>query len=181
MKAIDGSLVLITGGSSGIGLAIAQQLFAQGASVVILARNQQRLDTAREKIEQQRLNPAQKLGAISADVTDEPALRQALTQLKADYGLPDLIINCAGVARPGYAETLEPQIFHWTMDINYFGTVNVCQILLPDLIARGSGHIVNFSSLAGVIGVFGPGTPIANAAKAILEYLIKHNHPNSSI
>ena len=155
MKAIDGSLVLITGGSSGIGLAIAQQLFAQGASIVILARNQQRLDTAREKIEQQRLNPAQKLGALSADVTDEPALRQALTQLKAEYGLPDLIINCAGVARPGYAETLEPEIFRWTMDINYFGTVNVCQILLPDLIARGSGHIVNFSSLAGVIGVFG--------------------------
>ena len=82
MKSIDGSLVLITGGSSGIGLAIAQQLFAQGASVVILARDQQRLDTAREKIDQQRLNPAQKLGALSADVTDEPALHQALTQLK---------------------------------------------------------------------------------------------------
>jgi 3-dehydrosphinganine reductase len=155
MKAIDGSLVLITGGSSGIGLAIAQQLFAQGASVVILARDQQRLNTAREKIEKQRLKPSQKLAALSADVSDEPALRQALTQLKAEYGLPDLIINCAGVSRPGYAETLEPQIFHWTMDINYFGTVNVCQILLPDLIARGSGHIVNFSSLAGVIGVFG--------------------------
>jgi len=155
MKEINGKLVLITGGSSGIGLAIAQQLFAQGASIVILARDQQRLDTAREKIEQQRLNPAQKLGALSADVTDEPALGQALAQLKAEYGLPDLIINCAGVARPGYAETLEQQIFHWTMDINYFGTVNVCQTLLPDLIARGSGHIVNFSSLAGVIGVFG--------------------------
>jgi 3-dehydrosphinganine reductase len=155
MKAIDGSLVLITGGSSGIGLAIAQQLFAQGASVVILARDQQRLNTAREKIEKQRLKPSQKLAALSADVSDEPALRQALTQLKAEYGLPDLIINCAGVSRPGYAETLESQIFHWTMDINYFGTVNVCQILLPDLIARGIGHIVNFSSLAGVIGVFG--------------------------
>ena len=125
MKSIDGSLVLITGGSSDIGLAIAQQLFAQGASVVILARNQQRLDTSREKIEQQRLNPAQKLGAISADVADEPALGQALTQLHADYGLPDLIINCAGVASPGSADTLETPIFHWSMDIHYFGTVNV--------------------------------------------------------
>ena len=155
MKEITGRLVLITGGSSGIGLALAQQLFAQGASLVILARDQQRLDAAIAKIEQQRRTPSQKLGALSADVTDEPALRQVLTQLKTDYGLPDLIINCAGVARPGYAETLEPQIFRWTMDINYFGTVNVCQALLPDLIARGSGHIVNFSSLAGVIGVFG--------------------------
>ena len=155
MKEINGKLVLITGGSSGIGLALAEQLFSQGASVVILARDQQRLDAAIPKIDHQRLNPAQKLGALPADVTDEPALRQALANLKSEYGLPDLVINCAGVARPGYAETLELQIFHWTMDINYFGTVNVCQTLLPDLIARGSGHIVNFSSLAGVIGVFG--------------------------
>ena len=155
MKEINGRLVLITGGSSGIGLALAEQLFAQGASVVILARDQLRLDTAVAQIEHQRWSPSQKLGALSADVTDEPALHQALTQLKTNYGLPDLVINCAGVARPGYAETLKPQIFHWTMDINYFGTVNVCQALLPDLIARGSGHIVNFSSLAGVIGVFG--------------------------
>jgi len=155
MKEINGRLVLITGGSSGIGLALAEQLFAQGASVVILARDQMRLDTAVAQIEHQRRSPSQKLGALSADVTDEPALHQALTQLKTNYGLPDLVINCAGVARPGYAETLEPQIFHWTMDINYFGTVNVCQALLADLIARGSGHIVNFSSLAGVIGVFG--------------------------
>lgn len=155
MKEINGRLVLITGGSSGIGLALAEQLFAQGASVVILARNQMRLDTAVAQIEHKRRSPSQKLGTLSADVTDESALHQALTRLKTDYGLPDLVINCAGVARPGYAETLEPQIFHWTMDINYFGTVNVCQALLPDLIARNSGHIVNFSSLAGVIGVFG--------------------------
>jgi len=155
MKEINGRLVLITGGSSGIGLALAEQLFAQGASVVILARDQMRLDTAVAQIEHQRRSPSQKLGTLSADVTDEPALSQALTRLKTDYGLPDLVINCAGVARPGYAETLEPQIFHWTMDINYFGTVNVCQAILPNLIARGSGHIVNFSSLAGVIGVFG--------------------------
>jgi 3-dehydrosphinganine reductase len=155
MKEINSSLVLITGGSSGIGLALAEQLFTQGASVVILARDQQRLDTAAAQINNQRRSPSQKLGALSADVTNEPALREALTQLKTEYGLPDLVINCAGVARPGYAEKLEPHIFHWTMDINYFGTVNVCQTLLPDLIARGSGHIVNFSSLAGVIGVFG--------------------------
>lgn len=155
MKDFNHKLVLITGGSSGIGLALAQQLFAEGASVVILARDQQKLDAAIEKINQQRRNASQKLGALSADVTDEPALHQALGQLKSEYGLPDLIINCAGVARPGYAEELDLQIFHWTMKINYFGTVNVCQALLPDLIARGSGHIVNFSSLAGVIGVFG--------------------------
>lgn len=155
MKDFADKLVLITGGSSGIGLAIAEQLFSAGASVFILARDPMRLEQAVTKINTHRVRAAQQLGAISADVVNYEILCDKLTDLKQTQGIPDLVINSAGVARPGYVETLNPEIFRWTMDINFHGTVNVNQALLPDLIARKSGHIVNFSSLAGVLGVFG--------------------------
>jgi len=155
MKTLNGKLALITGGSSGIGLALACKLFASGASVVILSRGQQRLDEALVKIEAFRQDPAQKLSALSADVSDAPGIARALAELKARVGVPDLLINCAGVAKPGYAELMPLEDFRWMMDIDYHGTVHVTQALLPDFIARGSGHIVNFSSLAGVLGIFG--------------------------
>ncbi len=155
MKNLNGKFALITGGSSGIGLALACKLFASGMSVAILARDQKRLDEALEIIEKSRQNPLQKLIAISADVTDAKAIALTLADLKTNHGLPDLLINCAGVAKPGYAELLPLEDFRWMMDIDYHGTVNVTQTLLPDFIARGSGHIVNFSSLAGAVGIFG--------------------------
>ena len=155
MKNFNGKLALITGGSSGIGLALACQLFASGMSVVILARGQQRLDEAIEKIEKSRQDPSQRLVTITANVTDADAIAKTLHDLVATVGLPDLVINCAGVAKSSYAEMTPLEDFRWIMDIDYHGTVNVDQTLLPDFIARGSGHIVNISSLAGAVGVFG--------------------------
>ena len=155
MKNLNGKLALITGGSSGIGLALASKLFASGMSVAILARGQQRLDEALAIIEKSRLNPAQKLTAISANVADAAGIAQVLREFVAGYGLPDLVINCAGVAKSGYAEATPLEDFRWMMDIDFHGTVNVVQTLLPEFIARGSGHIVTISSLAGVVGVFG--------------------------
>jgi len=58
-------------------------------------------------------------------------------------GAPDLLINSAGVAHPGYFQELDLDIFHWMMDVNYFGTVNIIKAVIPDMISRGSGYIVN--------------------------------------
>ncbi|MEL7646153.1 MAG: SDR family NAD(P)-dependent oxidoreductase, partial [Anaerolineaceae bacterium] len=155
MKNLDGKLALITGGSSGIGLAIACELFAEGMSVIILARGRKRLQEAMETIEKFRVNTSQKISILTADVANHAEIEHTLSDLVLNFGLPDLVINCAGVAKSSYAEMTPLEDFRWIMDIDYYGTVNVVQTLLPEFIARGSGHIVNISSLAGVIGIFG--------------------------
>lgn len=146
---------LITGGSSGIGLALAKQLAAQGASVYILARSAERLQTALAAIETRRVSPGQKFGTIQADVSDLETLKPALESFVKDFSAPDILINSAGVAHPGEFTDLEPKIFHWLMDVNYFGTVHVTKLLLPEMLKRGDGQIINISSMAGYLGVYG--------------------------
>lgn len=146
---------LITGGSSGIGLALAKSLSAQGANVWILARHQDLLETALKSIQDARQSPDQNCGSLACDVTDEKQVAAAVEQLSQAAGVPDLLINSAGVAHPGYVEELDSQVFRWMMDVNYFGTVYMTKACLPGMLKRGSGHIVNISSIAGFIGVFG--------------------------
>ena len=150
-----GKLALITGGSSGIGYALANQLVEAGGSVILLARSQEKLDEAKRALTSQISQPEQLIHAIPADVTDVESLSAAIEDMAKTIGIPDFIFNCAGVALPGYVEQLKLEVFKWTMDIDYHGTVNVIKLLLPHLLQRGSGHIINFSSMAGVIGTFG--------------------------
>lgn len=150
-----GKLALITGGSSGIGYALANQLVEAGGSVILLARSQEKLDEAKRALTSQISQPEQLIHAIPADVTDVESLSAAIEDMVKTIGTPDFIFNCAGVALPGYVEQLKLEVFKWTMDIDYHGTVNVIKLLLPHLLQRGSGHIINFSSMAGVIGTFG--------------------------
>ena len=147
--------VLITGGASGIGLALARQLVVQGAHVCLLARDVQKLENARQQLETLRVNAQQRIAVLAADVSDNASLSPVLSNWIAADGVPDVLINSAGVARPGYFEELTEEIFRWMMDVNYHGTVNTIRCVLPGMIARKSGQIINFSSIAGVIGVFG--------------------------
>jgi 3-dehydrosphinganine reductase len=70
-------------------------------------------------------------------------------------GVPDIVINSAGVAHPGYVQDLDLEIYHWMMDVNYYGTVHVVKAVLPAMLKRGAGYIVNLASVAGRLGVFG--------------------------
>lgn len=148
-------LALITGGSSGIGLALAKQIILQGGSVVILARRVDLLSSAMEELSRMKCQPDQQVYSIQADVTQKVELEKSLLDFVQAHGLPDLIFNSAGVAHPGKFEDLNDDIFHWMMDVNYFGTVNVLKILIPLMQQRKSGVLVNFSSIAGFIGVYG--------------------------
>jgi 3-dehydrosphinganine reductase len=148
-------LTLITGGSSGIGLALANLIAVEGGDVAILARRENLLADAEKEISQHRISPDQKIFTIAADIAYEEQVSEVLSKFKAEKGLPDIIINSAGVAHPGKFTTMKPEIYHWMMDVNYFGTVNVLRSFVPEMEQRRSGTIVNISSMAGILGVYG--------------------------
>ncbi len=149
----QGKSVLITGGSSGIGFAIANALVQMDAKVILLARNYENLKIAKSSILER--YPEAKVKIVPVDVTDTAALTVLYEKFLRNHETPDILINCAGVARPGYVQEIPLEVFRWTMDIDYHGTVNMVKLLLPAMLERGSGHIINVSSIAGVIGIFG--------------------------
>jgi|YNPBryantNP2012_1023418.scaffolds.fasta_scaffold00769_6 3-dehydrosphinganine reductase len=147
--------VIITGGSSGIGRAVARLLTARGAHVSIIARRQHLLDETLAELETLRQRPSQRLKAYAADLSDRGQAEQAIAALTNGGYPPDVLINSAGITHPGYFEKLPPEIFRTIMDVDYFGTLYPIRAVVPLMIERRRGHIVNISSVAGFLGVFG--------------------------
>lgn len=151
----DYQLALITGGSSGIGLALAKQLVQEGCSVCLLARDQSKLDQAQKAVSDLKIKESQFVETLSCDIVDYPSLEQTLEAWMDKFGVPDLVINSAGVTYPGYFQEIDVEIFHWLMDVNYYGTLHILKIIIPKMISRSSGTVINISSQAGFVGVFG--------------------------
>ncbi len=149
-----GKLALVTGGSSGIGLAAAKLLAGRGMDVCIWARRSDLLQSALADLESLRQSAHQRFGALSVDVTEAGQVAAALVDVEK-IGIPDLVINSAGVARPGYVQELELDVFRQMMEVNYFGMLHTVKAVLPAMLERGSGYLVNIASLAGLVGVFG--------------------------
>ncbi len=139
--------ILITGGSSGIGLALAQNLAAAGAVLWLVARNELKLTTALDT-----LPPAARGGIFSVDVSQPDQVKAIAANWDKNKPI-DILINSAGTAYPGTFEDLPLEIFHQMMQINYFGTLYPIKILFPYLADRA--HIVNIASMAAVLGIYG--------------------------
>ena len=144
--------ILISGGSSGIGLSLAKQFTMNGANVCILARREALLKSAHENLLQMRLTDKQEISYISADVSDFKSLQKTMSAVPEPF---DILINSAGIAYPGEFTELDPEIFAKVMQINFLGTVYLTKLVLPGMIAKGSGYITNISSLAALIGIYG--------------------------
>ena len=145
-------VVLITGGSSGIGLAVARLLAQQGTRLWLLARDPAKLEVARQELVS---SGARFCGTLAVDVTDPVKVASAAEKVKQETGVPNVLVNSAGIVEPGYIQDLSLEVFKQTVDINYLGTVSVIKAFLPEMMQRESGQVVVISSAVGYLGVVG--------------------------
>lgn len=147
-----GKTILVTGGSSGIGLEIARLLVRRGGKVWLLAR---RLDLLQEASRILASEGGLECGILPADVSDPTQVVGAIERLQQQDGPAFALFNSAGLVHPGYVQDLDLEVFYNMMDVNYHGTVNVVKSVLPSMLERKAGIIVNLASIAGFLGFFG--------------------------
>lgn len=147
--------IVISGGSSGIGLALATRLSAAGAHLWLVARREALLQTALETVQASSQSAAQQFGYTSADLTDAEQAKNVAAEVLTRAGRVDVLINSVGAAHPGYIQDLPLDIFQWMMDANYYAPLYLTKALLPAMLAQRSGHIINIASAAALLGVFG--------------------------
>jgi NAD(P)-dependent dehydrogenase (short-subunit alcohol dehydrogenase family) len=141
---LHGRHALVTGGTRGIGLAIARRLIAEGAPVTILGRNAVRAEQMAREIGA--------AGFAAADVTDRDALTAAIREAEERHGGIAILVNNAGQAESAPFLKTAPDQFARMFSVNLESIVTTCQAVLPGMIAAGSGRIVNVASTAGLKG-----------------------------
>jgi short-subunit dehydrogenase len=146
---LQGRVAAITGASSGIGLAIAEQLAAAGAPVVLGARRTDRLEAAVARIR----GAGGTADAVTMDVTSEPDVVRLVTHAEATYGRLDVMVCNAGFGYYGTVENTDPDVMRRMMDVNFLGTFFGARAAIPIFRRRGRGHLVIISSIVGRRGI----------------------------
>jgi NAD(P)-dependent dehydrogenase (short-subunit alcohol dehydrogenase family) len=144
---VDGKIAAITGGASGIGRGTALELARRGAAGVVLADvHDERLAEAKEEIESHGAEAV----TVHCDVAVDADVERWRDEALAAFGHVDVVMNNAGVAMLGPAEGLSMQEWDWILQINLVGVVRGVRAFVPHLLERGSGHLVNTASIAGL-------------------------------
>ena len=179
MTNVKGKVAVVTGAASGIGRALACELGRRGALLAIsdvdevgLAETARQVRLVGAKVHEQRL-----------DVTDRGAVLAYADTVAAEFGVVNLIFNNAGIAFTGDIADMTFEQIERVVDVDFWGVVNGTKAFLPHLIASGDGHVVNVSSLFGILAV--PGQGAYNAAKfavrgfteALRQEMIAAGHP----
>ncbi|MCM1984618.1 SDR family oxidoreductase [Lyngbya confervoides] len=146
---------IITGGSSGIGKAIARQFLQRNAHITLIARRSAVLLQAKSELEMGKEDNDQQILILTADVSVEEQISAAIAQAIQIHGSPNWLILSAGVARPGLFQDLPLAVFEQTMATNYFGSLYSLKAALPAMQAQGEGHVVFIASGAGLVGFYG--------------------------
>ncbi len=154
MKNFNNKLVYIIGGSSGIGLASADEFLKAGASVLLIARNEKKLEDAKVVLSREMESEIDaRISICSLDITKYDEVQTVLSDQIKNIGVPDILVNCAGMAHPDYFEKIPYDRYEKTISTNLTGTWNILSVLVPAM--KRDSHIVNVSSIGGFIGVFG--------------------------
>ncbi|HVM40247.1 MAG TPA: SDR family NAD(P)-dependent oxidoreductase [Acidimicrobiia bacterium] len=159
MKGFEGRVAAVTGAASGIGRALAFELASRGAHLALCDVDEAGLRQTVGQCEGKGVKVTSKL----VDVADRSAVFDWADEVVADHGAVHLVVNNAGVALGATVDAMSFDDFEWLMGVNFWGVVNGTKAFLPHLRAAGEGHVVNVSSVFGLISV--PSQSAYNAAK----------------
>ncbi|KIO75894.1 3-ketoacyl-ACP reductase [Pedobacter lusitanus] len=177
MESLRGKNALITGAGKGIGRAVAIALAQEGVNVGLIARTAADLQNLAEELKAFNVQ----IAIAAADVSSIDSVNTAVTKIKADLGVIDILINNAGTSTFGSFMELEPARWEEIVKVNLFGVYYVTRAVLPEMIDRKTGDIVNISSTAGQRGA--PVTSAYSASKfgliglseSLMQEVRKHN------
>jgi len=140
----DSTVWFVTGAARGMGIDIAKAALAAGHSVAATARNEAKVTEV--------LGEHENLLALSLDITDPVAAKTAVDATVARFGRIDTLVNNAGTFQAGFFEEISDKAFRAQMETNFFGPLNVTRAVLPVMRKQRSGHVITFSSVAGLVG-----------------------------
>jgi NAD(P)-dependent dehydrogenase (short-subunit alcohol dehydrogenase family) len=168
MNRLQGKVAIVTGGSAGIGEAIAKLFAEEGASVVVTGRRKDELDRVVKGIG---VNGGRAL-AIAGSITDEPHVREVVAQTIRTFGKLQILVNNAGIGDFG-KRIHETDDATWgrVIDINLTGVFRMTRATIPEMLRAGGGSVINISSVASLVGI--PGLPAYAASKGGLDALTR--------
>lgn len=177
MSSLKGKAALITGAGRGIGKAAAVALAKEGVHIGLIGRTLENLEKAANELNEYGV----KTTFAAVDVKDGASVTQAVEQIKAELGQIDILINNAGIAKFGGFLELSPEEWEDIIQVNLMGVYHVTRAVLPDMIERKSGDIINISSTSGERGA--PATSAYSASKfavmglteSLMQEVRKHN------
>lgn len=180
MKTLQDKVVVITGAGSGIGRALALDVAGRGALLAVSDWND---DGLAETVRLLEHAGAAKVRSDRLDVSDRSAFGEYAGNVVEEFGRVNVVVNNAGVSHSGPVTEMTYEDFDWIVGINFFGVVHGTTEFLPHLIASGDGHLVNISSLFGLVSM--PGQATYNATKyavrgfteAVREDMLMDGHP----
>lgn len=155
MQDRHGQSVIITGGSSGIGLDLARFYAAAGAHVALIARAQDKLDAAASECRRCARSETQKIEVLSLDVADTSVVQQKIDALLAHFPVPDIVILAAGVVASRRFREQDEEEFERIIRINLMGARQMARALLPAMLAKGRGQLCFIASLGGIVAPYG--------------------------
>lgn len=152
MQLLKGKTALITGGTAGIGKAIASLYAEHGAHVIILGTNPERAKQATQEIEACKANPEQKISCYLTDVSKSSEVEETIEKILKDFGKIDILVNNAGITRDNLLMKMNEEDWNLVMDVNLKSVFNTCKALTRPMMKARSGIIINISSVIGLSG-----------------------------
>ncbi|GAA0437590.1 3-ketoacyl-ACP reductase [Lentibacillus halophilus] len=174
---IQGKVAYITGAGSGIGRATALELAAEGVHVGLIARTESKLQAVAKEAEAHGVTAHY----TACDIADMTNVEQSVDELRQHVGSADILINNAGIGLKGNFLDLDPEDWKHTLEVNVFGTYHVTRAVLPDMIEKDKGDIINISSSNGLKGTAGSTSYSASkfAVQGMSEALMQEVRPHN--